>query len=70
MSNHVQVAIETAVAELDAVTPAGTVIAVVVDTPADSVAQVGSPGHQNPAATYGMLRSVVTHRIGQPTRLK
>ena len=48
-------AIEAVVAELEALTAPGTVIAVVVDEPGQGGYLVGSPRDQNPAATYGAL---------------
>lgn len=47
--------IEAVVAELEALTAPGTVIAIVVDEPGQGGYLVGSPSGQNPAATYGAL---------------
>lgn len=63
------IAIQAAIAELDAVMPDGTVIAIVVELPGHPDFRVGSPSHQNPAATYGMLREVTAQRGKQRSHL-
>jgi hypothetical protein len=64
MATHVcpRTAIQAAVELLDTVMPAGAVIAVVVELPGHRDYCVGSPPHQNPALTYGMLRDVAAQR--------
>lgn len=56
-------AIEAAVSALAASLPAEAVIAVVVEIPGHRDYRVASPPHQNPAATYGMLREVTEQRV-------
>jgi hypothetical protein len=67
MRTHVcpKTAIQAAVELLGAVMPAGAVIAVVVELPGHRDYRVGSPPHQNPALTYGMLREVAAQRSNE-----
>lgn len=67
MRTHVcpSTAIQAAVELLGTVMPPEAVIAVVVELPGHRDFRVGSPPHQNPAVTYGMLREVAAQRNGE-----